>query len=296
MLACASGIAFAQTTLPAPANLRDVLIADIYGEALHSQSPVLAGDASTLIAFHVMLDPASVSYRPIHVVVPRLASLPAAQPRSSELPVPLARMPIARKTAVAVARQMLVTAEYQPEPLSSSGHSAEPFSFQSQRPDPLFGFAIQDNLFDDGALTGSQTVQLPMAMQVGNLHLQARIGASAQLGAADVESEENLPAFIAPFTSVSRSSLNAALAVPVTPRLLLGLGYGTEHLLGGYGAPGLDSLDARNDMYSGRLTFLLPHFSSALSLSAQQYRYQDNMLPTDAYTQLRESLDLTIKF
>jgi hypothetical protein len=294
MLAFASGIAFAKTSLPASTNFGDALIAGIYGEVSHSDFPSLPRTTTALIAFHVSLDAAPASSGAIHVAAPRLASFTVAQPRSA-LPIPLAQTRIARKTNAA-ARRMLVTAEYQPEPLSATGGSSEPFSFQSQRPDPLFGFAIQNNLFDEDALAGSQAAQLPMALQVGNLHLEARVGASAQLGAADAESEENLPAFIAPYTSVSRSSLNAAFAVPVTPRLMLGFGYDTEHLLGGYGAPGLDSLDARNDMYSGRLTFLLPHFSSALSLSAQQYRYQDNLLPTDAYTQLRESLDLTIKF
>jgi hypothetical protein len=295
MLAFASGIAIAQTNLPVSKDFGDALIQGIYGEVSHSGSVSLLDDDAAIIAFHVSFDAAPASSRPIHVAAPRLASLSVPQP-GSELPVPLAQNQFARKTNAREVRRMLVTAEYQPEPLSPTASSSSPFSFQSQRPDPLFGFAIQNNLFDDGALIGSQAVQLPMTMQVGNLHLEARVGASAQLGAADRESEENLPAFIAPYTSVSRSSLNAAFAVPVTPRLMLGFGYDTEHLLGGYGAPGLDSLDARNDMYSGRLTFLLPHFSSALSLSAQQYRYQDNLLPTDAYTQLRESLDLTIKF
>lgn len=295
MLAFASGIAFAQTNLPPTGSFGDALMAGIYGEVSHSSPVTLPRDVTPMIAFHVSLESLPARSAPIHVAAPRLAAFTVAQPRTG-LPVPLTQTQIATKTSASVGRRMLVTAEYRPEPLSAGTSSSEPFSFQPQRPDPLFGFAIENDLFNDGALTGSQGAQLPMTMQVGNLHLEARVGASAQLGAADTESEENLPAFIAPYTSVSRSSLDAAFAVPVTPRLTLGFGYDTEHLLGGYGGPSLDSLDARNDMYSGRLTFLLPHFSSALSLSAQQYRYQDNVLPTDAYTQLRESLDLTIKF
>ncbi|MBV8283698.1 MAG: hypothetical protein JO175_03555, partial [Candidatus Eremiobacteraeota bacterium] len=51
-----------------------------------------------------------------------------------------------------------------------------------------------------------------------------------------------------------------------------------------------------DNAYGGGLTFALPHSSSTLSLSAYQYRYQDNILPANSLSQTRENLDFTVKF
>lgn len=96
--------------------------------------------------------------------------------------------------------------------------------------------------------------------------------------------------------NLSRLSLGAGVAVPLINRLTLNLNYDTARLLGSYGLPGLTNLDAIDNSYGGGLTFALPHSSSTLSLSAYQYRYQDNILPANSLSQTRENLNFTVKF
>lgn len=96
--------------------------------------------------------------------------------------------------------------------------------------------------------------------------------------------------------NLSRLSLGAGVAVPLINGLTLNLNYDTARLLGSYGLPGLTNLDAIDNSYGGGLTFALPHSSSTLSLSAYQYRYQDNILPANSLSQTRENLNFTVKF
>lgn len=96
--------------------------------------------------------------------------------------------------------------------------------------------------------------------------------------------------------NVSRLSIGAGVAVPLINGLTLNLNYDTARLLGSYGLPGLTNLDAIDNAYGGGLTFALPHSSSTLSLSAYQYRYQDNILPANSQSQTRENLNFTVKF
>jgi len=104
------------------------------------------------------------------------------------------------------------------------------------------------------------------------------------------------PVLIPAYADVSKRTLSTGIAVPVTRSLTLGMQYDTEHLQGGYGAAGLSNLDANNNTYGAKLTFALPHSTSAISLSAKQYRYQDNLIPTNAFTQTRADLNFTVKF
>ena len=48
--------------------------------------------------------------------------------------------------------------------------------------------------------------------------------------------------------------------------------------------------------YGGKLTFAIPHSSSSLSISACQYRYQDNIAPANTFHQTREDVNFTVKF
>lgn len=98
------------------------------------------------------------------------------------------------------------------------------------------------------------------------------------------------------YANLSRMSLGAGVAVPLVNNLTLNLNYDTARLLGSYGLPGLTNLDAIDNAYGGGLTFALPHSSSTLSLSAYQFRYQDNILPANSVTQTRENLNFTVKF
>jgi hypothetical protein len=108
-------------------------------------------------------------------------------------------------------------------------------------------------------------------------------------------SSGNLPVLVPAFADVSKYTISAGVALPVTRRLTAGVQYGTQHLLGGYGAPGLNNLDARNDVYGAKLTYQLPH-STAITFSAKQYHYQDNLIPANTFLETREDVNLTVKF
>ncbi len=97
-------------------------------------------------------------------------------------------------------------------------------------------------------------------------------------------------------TSVVKQTLGAKLAVPVTPRVTVGLQYEQQHYQGDYGALLFPGLDAHKDTYLGNVTYQLPYSSSAITLSARQYRYQDSFSPDYNLRQTRADLNFTVKF
>ena len=109
-------------------------------------------------------------------------------------------------------------------------------------------------------------------------------------------SNNNLPVLVPAFADVSKHTLSAGLAVPVSRRLTAGVQYDTQHLLGGYGVQGINNLDASTNIYGARLTYQLPRLGSAITFSAKQYRYQDNLVPANTFLQTREDVNLTVKF
>lgn len=106
----------------------------------------------------------------------------------------------------------------------------------------------------------------------------------------------DVPLVVPNYADMSRVSLGAALAVPVVNNLTLNLNVASDRMLGAYGLPGVNNLDATDNSYGGRLTFAIPHSAGSLSISARQLHYQDNLLPSDTYTQTREDVNFTVKF
>jgi hypothetical protein len=107
---------------------------------------------------------------------------------------------------------------------------------------------------------------------------------------------DQLPVLVPAFADVSKHTVTTGVAVPVARRLTFGLQYDAQHLQGGYGVPGLSNLDAQSNTYGANLTLALPHTASAITLSAKQYRYQDNLVPTNTFTSARADLNFTVKF
>lgn len=103
------------------------------------------------------------------------------------------------------------------------------------------------------------------------------------------------PGVVPNYADLDRYSIGAGLAVPVVRGVTLDVNYGAQRFYGGYGMPGLLNLDGANAFYGGKLTFQMP-FSSTLSISASQNRYQDALLPLNGYSQTREDVNLTVKF
>ncbi|MGC1381826.1 MAG: hypothetical protein WA814_12485 [Candidatus Baltobacteraceae bacterium] len=104
------------------------------------------------------------------------------------------------------------------------------------------------------------------------------------------------PLVVPSYANLNKLSLGAGVAVPVLRGLTLNLNYDAKRLYGGYGLPGLLNLDAIDNTYGGKLTFQIPDTSSTLSISAYQDRYQDNVLPLNGSTQMREDVNFTVKF
>lgn len=99
------------------------------------------------------------------------------------------------------------------------------------------------------------------------------------------------------YADLSKRTVSAGVAVPITRNVTVGAQYDQQRLLGGYGVQGAANVDARNDIYGGNVTFRLPSNPSAsISLSAKQYRFQDNLVPANAFTQTRADLNFTVKF
>lgn len=96
-------------------------------------------------------------------------------------------------------------------------------------------------------------------------------------------------------TQMVRHGLDARVAVPISPALTVGLQYDRAHYQGNYATMFAPGLDARKDTYLGNVTYQLPNSNSLLTLSAQQYRYQDNLAPFNL-TETRADLSFTVKF
>ncbi|HET9394050.1 MAG TPA: hypothetical protein VFO29_11100 [Candidatus Rubrimentiphilum sp.] len=97
-------------------------------------------------------------------------------------------------------------------------------------------------------------------------------------------------------TNVVQHSVGAKLAVPVTPRVTVGLQFERQHYQGEYGTLLFPGLDAQKDTYLGNVTYQLPYSSSAITLSARQNRYQDSLLQNFNLNQTRADLNFTVKF
>ncbi|MGB6984562.1 MAG: hypothetical protein WBD74_01160 [Candidatus Aquilonibacter sp.] len=104
-----------------------------------------------------------------------------------------------------------------------------------------------------------------------------------------------LPMFVPAYADVSAQTISTGVTVPVTRKLTASVQYDTQHLLGAYGVSGASNLDANNTIYGAQLTYNLKGWS-AISLSTRQYHFQDNLLPSNALTQVNTNLNFTIKF
>jgi hypothetical protein len=104
-----------------------------------------------------------------------------------------------------------------------------------------------------------------------------------------------LPVFVPAYADVSAQTISTGVTVPVSRKLTASVQYDAQHLLGAYGVPGATNLDASNTIYGAQLTYNLKGWS-AISLSTRQYHFQDNLLPSNALTQINTNLNFTIKF
>jgi hypothetical protein len=118
---------------------------------------------------------------------------------------------------------------------------------------------------------------------------------SATSASAPALTGAQLPVFVPAYADVSAQTISTGVTVPVSRKLTASVQYDMQHLLGAYGVPGATNLDANNTIYGAQLTYNLKGWS-AISLSTRQYHFQDNLLPSNALTQINTNLNFTIKF
>jgi hypothetical protein len=159
----------------------------------------------------------------------------------------------------------------------------------------------QDSAYDAGAnfdvRAGGHRVNVDVSSSYEHLMRDDTIAYSSAIPASSrwEIGGETVPA-LPSYADMSKVALGANLAVPVTTTVTLGLNYNAQRLLGEYGLPGIENLDAIDNSYGGRVTLAIPRWSSQLSVSASQYHYQDNIAPANTFSDLRGNVDFTVKF
>ncbi len=289
-LATAPSIARAQPSFSSLPDLRTAFLLRLFAE-------VSDGHASPFraVAFTASVKPAAKSLESFDIDAGETLLHVAAIHLPSPSYSPQRGLRSQARLAARLTSPVRVISAYETTPTALFGSTnATAFSFMNGPSDTIPAFISQSALGNSSGIGSqlSQSLQVPLSLHLGSMQFLAGFNAG-QASVPSVGLENTLPVFIPEYAGVNRSDLGADVAVPLTSRLLFGLGYNTEHLVTGYGTP--TGLDARNDTYSGNVTFLFPRLSSAVSFSAQQYRYQDNLVPAE-FTQLRENVNLTVKF
>ncbi len=160
--------------------------------------------------------------------------------------------------------------------------------------------AYKDTAYGGGATfdarIGKQKLGLDLSGHTEHLTVNQPVFDAASLdGQSNFEVTNNLPLFVPAYADVNKQTLSAGVAVPVNRRLTASLQVNAQHLIGGYGVQGLTNLDANNMIYGARLTYQLKG-TSAISLSANQFHFQDNLIPLNTFNQTSANLNFTVKF
>ncbi len=160
--------------------------------------------------------------------------------------------------------------------------------------------ALHDNALNTGATfntrVGSQKFDIDVSSGFEHLTVtDSTLNSSSFDSTSTMQmGSNNIPVLVPAYADVSKHTLAAGVGVPVARNVTLNVQAETQHLQGGYGSPGLSNLDATNNVYGGKVTFQLPH-SASVSLSAKQFRYQDNLTP-NTFTQTSANVNFTVKF
>ncbi|MBV8637356.1 MAG: hypothetical protein JO322_04675 [Candidatus Eremiobacteraeota bacterium] len=160
--------------------------------------------------------------------------------------------------------------------------------------------AFKDTAYGGGATfdarIGKQKLGVDLSGHSEHLTVNQPVFDGASLdGQSNFELTNNLPVFVPAYADINKQTLSAGLAVPVNRRLTASVQVDAQHLVGGYGVQGLTNLDANNMIYGARLTYQLKG-TSAISLSANQFHYQDNLIPLNTFNQTSANLNFTVKF
>jgi len=125
---------------------------------------------------------------------------------------------------------------------------------------------------------------------------QYRPGVAAKPSIADVPGM-SVAQLAGGYNDVTTRGIDAGLAVPIARNLTVGMQYGTQRYTGAVNAQDFSAnLDTSKFSYVGNLTFAIPRSSSAIVVSARQYRFLDNLVPANSTSQTRADVNFTVKF
>ncbi len=160
--------------------------------------------------------------------------------------------------------------------------------------------AFKDTAYGGGATfdarIGKQKLGLDLSSHTEHVTVNQPVFDAASLdGQSNFELSNNLPVFVPAYADINKQTLSAGVAVPVNRRLTASVQVNAQHLTGGYGVQGLSNVDVNNTIYGARLTYQLKG-TSAISLSANQFHFQDNLIPLNTFNQTSANLNFTVKF
>ena len=122
------------------------------------------------------------------------------------------------------------------------------------------------------------------------------VGAPAKPSIADVPGL-SVAQLAGGYSDVTARGVNAGMAVPLTRNLTLGMQYGTQRYTGAVNAQDFSpNFDTSKYSYVGNLTFAIPRSAAAIVVSARQYRFQDNLVPSNSTSETRADVNFTVKF
>jgi len=125
---------------------------------------------------------------------------------------------------------------------------------------------------------------------------QYRPGLAAKPSIADVPGL-SVAQMAGGYNDVTTRGVDAGLAVPIARNLTVGMQYGTQRYTGAVNAQDFSpNLDTSKFSYVGNVTFAIPRSSSAIVVSARQYRFLDNLAPAKSTSQTRADVNFTVKF
>lgn len=160
------------------------------------------------------------------------------------------------------------------------------------------GSSLQDRSLGRQQASFQSAFAFSPAQTASALHLQSGYERFAQIDPSVVFALPLInPMLLAPnVADLTKQTLGASLALPITPGVSLGLAYGRSRLFGSYGAIDPINVNASDSTYLGKLTLRLPHSSNAITFSARRTLYQDNLIPTLNLPQEQNDINLSIKF
>ena len=142
---------------------------------------------------------------------------------------------------------------------------------------------------------GARNVGLDLSSALEHVTLTAPQFSAASASAPSLSGAQ-LPVFVPAYADVSAQTISTGVTVPVTRKLTASLQVRLAAFAGRVRHTRCrEPRRQQHDLWRAA-DVQLARGSSAISLSTRQYHFQDNLLPSNALTQINTNLNFTIKF